>query len=130
MTPAWRLYLPLRITNPATTKFVMVYGLADTGADSTLFPAELATQLGHVLKGSGVKSSITCGIEQNNVMTYRHTFKLELLRPNGTVVQVAFPRVEIDCAESNPPVLLGASDFLVHFNVSIRYKAHELVLDW
>ena len=130
LTPAWRLYLPLRITNRATNKSLLVYGLADTGADSSLFPASLAVQLGHNLKGAGVKSSMTCGIEQNDVTTYRHTFQLELLTPNTQRVVRTFRSVEIDCAETNPPVLLGASDFLARFDVTIRYTAQELILAW
>lgn len=108
----------------------MLYGLVDTGADATLFPATLATQLGHTLKGTGVKSNITCGIEQNNVTTFRHTFMLELLSPKSFRVLRIFKNVEIDCAEPNPPVLLGASDFLTHFNLSIHYKAQALTLNW
>jgi hypothetical protein len=109
---------------------VIVYGLADTGADSSLFPASLAIQLGHKLKGTGVKSSMTCGIEQNDVPTYRHTFTLELLSPDARHVVRAFRRVEIDCSETNPPVLLGASDFLVHFDISVFFKKREMVMTW
>ncbi len=104
--------------------------MVDTGADASLFPASLATQLGHTIKGAGVKASITCGIEQNNVRTYRHTFTLELLTPNGLRTLRTFKNVGIDCAESNPPILLGASDFLTRFDISVRYKAQELILMW
>jgi hypothetical protein len=130
LTPAWRIYLPLRITNQAAKKSILLYGLADTGADASLFPASLAIQLGHNLKGTGVKSSMTCGIEQNDVTTYRHTFKLELLTPDTQRVVRAFNRVEIDCAETNPPILLGASDFLSRFDISIHYRTQETILTW
>ena len=130
LTPAWRLYLPLRVGNPATKKSMLLYGLADTGADASLFPASVAAQLGHKLKGSGVKASMTCGIEQNDVTTYRHTFRLELLAPDTRRVVRTLKRVEIDCAETNPPVLLGASDFLALFDVSIHYTTQEMTLEW
>ena len=130
LTPAWRVYLPIRVTNPATKKSAILYGLADTGADDSLFPAELALRLEHKLKGAGVKSNVTCGIEQNAVTTYRHTFTVELLSPKGKRVVRAFKNLEIDCAESNPPVLLGASDFLRRFDMSIRYRLQELALRW
>lgn len=108
----------------------MMYGLVDTGADSTLFPASLAAHLGHSLKGAGVKSNVTCGIEQNAVATYRHTFNVELLSPRGNRVTKKFEHIEIDCAESEPPILLGASDILCRFDISIRYRAGELLLRW
>lgn len=130
LTPAWRLYLPLRITNRATGMSVLVYGLADTGADSSLFPGSLAIQLGHNLKGSGVRSSMTCGIEQNEVRTYKHTFMLELLTPDAQHVVRTFRRVEIDCSDTNPPVLLGASDFLARFDISVFFRKREMILTW
>ena len=64
-------YLPVRITNPATGESLVTWGLLDTGADACLFPAELASELGHDLRGEGVKASVTSGIEQTEVPTYR-----------------------------------------------------------
>jgi len=130
ITPSWRLYLPVLVTNPKTKQSILLYGLVDTGADATLFPGSLATQLGHSLKGSGVKSSMTCGIEQSNVCTYRHTFTLELLTPDTKNVLRTFKKVEIDCADTEPPVLLGAKDFLTKFDVAVFYKKHEMLLSW
>lgn len=61
---------------------------------------------------------------------YKHTFNLELLSPKGNVVLFTLKNLEIGCAESNPPVLLGASDFLTHFDLSIRYEKQELIFTW
>lgn len=107
-----------------------MYGLADTGADSSLFPASLAIQLGHNLKGSDVKSSMTCGIEQNEVKTYRHTFMLELLSPDAQRVVKTFRKVEVDCSETDPPVLIGASDFLTRFDIAVFFTKREMILTW
>jgi len=55
---------------------------------------------------------------------------VELLTPDTRRVLRRFNKLEIDCAETNPPVLLGASDSLSCFDVTIRYKAQELILVW
>ena len=129
-TPPWRIYLPVRFSNPATGRSVTVYGLVDTGADATLVPASLAVQLGHDLKGLAVRARITKGIEAKDITVYRHSFDLALLTSTGGAVARSFPNVVIDCAESDVPVLLGASDFLTHFTWSVNYASRDVVLDW
>ena len=83
LTPPWRLYLPIRLINPSTGKSAVAYGLVDTGADGSLFPGDLATFLGHNLKGQGVRSSVTCGIGEVRMKTFRNTFTVELLSADG-----------------------------------------------
>jgi hypothetical protein len=78
-----RIMLPIRIVNPHNGAAWPTYGLLDTGATTCLFPGALASHLGHDLKGSGVKSSVTSGIEQKKIPTFLHTFRLELLSPDG-----------------------------------------------
>ena len=75
-----RLYVA--VSNPFTGDSVNLWGLIDTGADASLFPEELATMLGHNLKGNGVKSSFSTGIEQKMITTYKHTFKIDLISPS------------------------------------------------
>lgn len=122
--------LPLRISNPATGSFLHVYGLIDTGADACLFPAKLATDLGHALRGNGVKSSVTMGIEQAQATTYKHTFKIELLAPDLKTVVWKSKSIQIDCMESNPPVLLGVDEFLNHFVLTVDYPKKRIMLSW
>jgi len=121
--------LPLLIRNPASGLAVTTLGLVDTGADSTLFPAVLAVQLGHKLKGTGVKTTITGGIEQTALVVYKHTFELSLLAPDMRRV-LWRDTLEIDCVESNPPILLGVEDFLRHFRLAINYPAETMRLVW
>jgi predicted aspartyl protease len=130
MTPPTRLYLPVRLRNPGTGLTLVTYGLVDTGADSTLLPGSLALQLGHDLRSRGAKSSVSMGIENTQVTTWRHTFDLELLSSDGTQVVRSFDGMEIDCSETEPPPLLGASDFLGYFDWSIKYNAGAIVLRW
>ena len=55
-------YLPLQVRNPHNdSEPKMIWGLVDTGADSCLFPASLAIDLNHDLKGDGVKDSFNLG---------------------------------------------------------------------
>ncbi len=127
---AFHTLIPVKITNPETGESVRITGLVDTGADSCLFPADVAELTGHDLKGDGVKSSINVGIEQTNVVVYKHTFILELLSPDYTDVVWSSGEIEVDCAESNPPVLLGAIDFLGYFRLTVDYVNEELTLEW
>lgn len=121
--------LPLKVLNPASGLSNVVWGLVDTGADSTLFPATLALRLGHDLKGRGVKTTITGGIEQTPVNAYKHTFEVTLLSPDMQR-QVWTATLEVDCVESNPPLLLGVEDFLHHFKLTIDYPAETMRLVW
>jgi len=121
--------LPLLIQNPDNGRQIATMGLVDTGADSSLFPAALATQLGHDLKGRKVKTTLTAGIEQKDIIAYKHTFQVALLSPDMRRV-VWKRRIEIDCAESNPPLLLGVDDFLCRFKMTIDYLAKRLTLCW
>jgi len=123
-------YVPVRIANPHTRQSVIAYALVDTGADACLFPADLAVALGHDLKGAGVKASITSGIEQTEVPTYKHTFRLELLSPDLRRAVWRSRPMEIDCAESNPPVLVGVEGFLERFRLTIDYRRQVARFQW
>ncbi|MDP8214178.1 MAG: hypothetical protein P9M10_03200 [Candidatus Euphemobacter frigidus] len=127
---AFHTLVPLKISNPETGQSVRITGLVDTGADACLFPADVAEATGHDLKGDGVKSNVNIGIEQTNVTVYKHTFILELLSPNYQNTVWSSGEIEVDCTEANPPVLLGAIDFLKFFNLTIDYINERLYLEW
>ncbi len=127
---AFHTLIPVKITNPATGKNVRITGLVDTGADSCLFPADVVEITGHDLKGDGVKSNVNVGIEQTNVPVYKHTFILELLSPKYMETVWSSGEIEVDCSESNPPVLLGAIDFLRYFKLTVDYVDERLYLEW
>ena len=127
---AFHTLIPVRITNPETGQSINITGLVDTGADSCLFPADVADITGHNLKGKGVKSNVNIGIEQVNVSVYKHTFILELLSPGYQKVVWSSGKIEIDCSTSNPPVLLGAIDFLRYFKLTVDYINERLYLEW
>ena len=125
-----RTCLPILVTNPRTGASAVAWSLVDTGADACLFPAKLAKDLGHDLKGSGVRVSVTSGIEQTEVVIYKHTFRLELLSIDLKRVVWRSKAMKIDCAESNPPALLGVDNFLARFRVTIDYPKEVIRLQW
>ena len=122
--------IPVRISNPRSGISRRLYALVDTGADKCLFPADITVDLGHALKGNGVKDSLNIGIEQKEVSVYLHTFKIELLAPDKTTTVWTSPEMEIDCSEANPPVLLGAMDFLRNFRWTIDYPNELMIIEW
>lgn len=130
LSPDFRLYLPICLSNPETGQSIEVFGQVDTGADSSLFPAYLAQFLGHHLKGDGVKRSTAVGIESDGVAVWRHTFDVGLLDTEHDRIVRSFPSMEIGCIESECPILLGAADFLRYFNWQIGYDAHLLDVQW
>ncbi|MFA6291125.1 MAG: hypothetical protein WC637_05050 [Victivallales bacterium] len=123
-------FVPVKISNPRTGQSKRIYGLADTGADKCLLPADLTMELGHNLNGVGVKGSLNIGIEQREVQVYLHTFKIELLAPDEMTSVWSSPEIEVDCSESDPPVLLGALDFLRNFKLTVDYSNEQLILEW
>lgn len=123
-------YIPIRITNLINGKSKRIYALVDTGADECLFAGDVAIQLGHDLKREGVKDSVNIGIEQKEIIVYKHTFKIELLAPDERTVIWSSDNMEIDCSESNPPMLLGTRDFLRFFTWNFNYPDEQLTIKW
>ncbi len=129
--PSGRIMLPIRVVNPHTGAMSPTYGLFDTGATACLFPGALATYLGHKLKGDGVASSVTSGIEQKKLPTFLHSFRIELMAPDGSKPVWQSDVVQVNCVEHSPPVLLGYREFLRHFTCcAIYYRRQEIELAW
>ena len=108
----------------------MIWGFVDTGADACLFPGSLAIDLNHDLKGDGVKSTTNIGIGQIAIPVYSHTFKLELLSPDRKKVIWASEDVEVECSETEPPILIGVDNFLKNFKLIVDYPNQEFTLQW
>ena len=126
-----RVYLPVRLTNPATGQVTNIeMALVDTGADSCAIPGSLASSLGHTLKHKDVLSKQTSGIGGIQVETYGHTFKLELLSADAGKVVWCCDHAMIECIDKEIPILLGTKDFLAGFKITIDYPAQKVVLRW
>ena len=123
-------WIPIRLRNPLDDLSLDVYALIDTGADASVFPASLATELGHDLKGDGVESHFTYGVGAGKVATYRHTFEVGLISSRSDRIVWTSGRRSIDCVESGIPPILGVADFLLHFRVTIDYPRRMVTLRW
>jgi hypothetical protein len=127
-----RPYLPIRLTNPQNGKVFTWDCMIDTGADTCLFSRSLAEALGHNLTGKGVKHSLSCGVEGSPLLTWKHTFILELLHPRQPH-QVVWRgrRQKIECVHHDHfPPLLGVQDFLQYFKVTLDYHKGVTTLEW
>ena len=125
-------YLPIRLVNPINKVSFIWNCLVDTGADSCLFTAALAGLTGHNLTGDGVKSDVTAGIEGKQLLTYKHTFVLELLDPQAPEMVIWRSRKGLfECLNHDGfPPLLGVTDFLRYFKVTLDYPHAQLTLEW
>jgi predicted aspartyl protease len=135
-TLAWgnnttRVYLPVRLTNPETGQMTDIeMALLDTGADASAIPGSLACSLGHNLKHKDVRLNATSGISGEQVDTYGHTFRVELLSADAQRVVWSSEQVLMECIDKEIPILLGAKDFLTNFRITIDYPAQKVILQW
>lgn len=128
--PRGHACLPVSLTNPASGSSAIAWGILDTGADACLLPGTLARDLGHDLTGEGVKCSVTSGIEQTPVTTYKHSFRMQLLSADLKRTVWQSGDVEVDCAETSLPVILGVEELLRHFKITIDYPNEKIALRW
>jgi len=126
----YRPRVPIKITNPIDNVSTTQYALLDTGADSCVFPKAVALLTQHNLMADGVKCGITFGVGSEEVVTWKHTFKISLLSPDlETVVWEGKPRL-IDCLEYDGiPAILGFSDFLCYFSIRFNYQRKQIFIE-
>jgi hypothetical protein len=123
--------IPIIIKSPLTRISIQVHALIDTGADNCLFPRSIPTRLGHPLKDHHVASGMTYGVEDQGITTWLHPLVIGLASPNDhSVVEKNLRQRMIDCTDSdNTPVLLGTSNFLRNFKLTVDYKKKTVRLD-
>lgn len=87
--------------------------------------------LGHKLKGSGVKSTITTGVEGREVRTWMHTFSLKLMHPTSLETVWTSKKSLFECIDHDAcPQLLGVKEFLRHFCITLDYRNEMTILQW
>ena len=121
--PTPRPMLWIRVINPKLNLSVRVLALVDTGADDCLFPAQVATELGHDLESVEPKVIVTANGPTN---AYPHTSKLEILEIKadgkpGSQVLYTIPDTLIDFTQGCECFLLGTKTFLNRFVLTIDY---------
>jgi len=126
-----RPILPLNLINPFDNFGFKWYGLVDSGADSCLFNKGICDVTKHNLKADGVKSVISTGISGKDIPTWQHTFVIQLLHPKTNISIWESPQSLINCVDHNEiPLLLGVTDFLKYFNITLDYSKEETILTW
>lgn len=127
----YRTVIPIIIINPHTKQALKTAALLDTGADACAFPENIAKNTGHNLKGAGVINNVTTGIGGVGVNTWKHTFSIGILDAKAqNVLNITRPML-VDCFEhNNAPPLLGSSDFLCDYKVTIDYPNKTITLEW
>ena len=128
-----RPMLPVLIENPVDPArfYVYAHGLIDTGSSYSAIPAEFAVPLGHGLKHVKPVSIRGAG---SRATGYGHTVNLRVLDvlPNGrtdyvrTVIETGPARFHF--ISGLPCVLLGVSDFLRGFVLTVDYPRHRFTL--
>ena len=113
----------IRVTNPATKQAIIALAIVDTGADECVFPVEIAERLGHKLKSVPAKPIQTAS---GTTYAYSHTSLVEILEMQtngmfGSNVLYRIPKTPIDFVEGCNAFLLGVSNFLNDFVLTIDY---------
>ena len=124
--------IPIIIKSPLTRASIPVLALIDTGADNCLFPKHVPIRLGHTLNDRhGVSTGIGYGVEEKGIMTWSHPLVIGLADPTDySVVAKNMRQRMIECTDSDTtPVLLGTSNFLRYFKLTVDYKKKTVRLD-
>ena len=122
-----RPWLWIRVTNPETGSAVQTLALIDTGADSCVFPSEMAEKLGHKLN-AGIPKSINTANRETTAFAHRTKIEVLDVEENGypgNRVLYDMPEQQIDYTCGLPAFLLGQSNFLSHFILKINYPKEE-----
>ena len=113
-----RPYLPVLIINPHMGKRVSTFALIDTGADECAIPAGYAFILGHDLVKGREK---IIGTGNGYTAAYTHTTTMEIFHPVTKSVIYRMSDIPVDFLPNLHAVLLGASNFLDRFILTVDY---------
>lgn len=125
-----RPMLWVRLTNPDTGLSFEALATVDTGADVCVFPAGIATVLGHRLQSVAPNQMGGVG---GGTCAWPHTSKVEILniKADGTVgsrVLYTASNILIDFSPTCPVFLLGTKNFLSNFVLTVDYYRQTLSL--
>ncbi|MBK8806593.1 MAG: hypothetical protein IPO21_08095 [Bacteroidales bacterium] len=125
-------YLPITIINPETNVKYRWDALIDTGADSCLFNKTICELTDHEFNGAKVKTFVCQGISSEPIITFVHTFQIELRHPENSVKEPVWQSeiIEIECGDYDKlPILLGTTDFLKHFKITLDYPNNKTIIE-
>lgn len=119
-----RPMLPIKIINPESNRFLISWGLIDTGADECALPATYADILGHNLQASPPKKIATGNGSTNS---YPHTTRINIFKINGNNsvddndIVYTIQDTPIDFMPNLNCILLGVKSFLSELVLTINY---------
>lgn len=120
----YRPVIPVKLTNPATGQSLPVLAWIDSGADSCIFPSNMAEIIGHNLtKGDKIEPR---GYGSTNIPAYLHTNNLLLVDGFGTRSEWRSSTYFSAGIEGHG--LLGLKGFFSHFKVDIDYRNRIIIL--
>ena len=128
----YRPIVPIRVYNPLSkgSNPITIGGLLDTGADDCMFPKFVADYTGHNLKAPGVINKVNQGIGKDQIQTWLHTFKIELLKPDKKSVFWRSQEIKIGCVDhNNAPPLMGWIEFLSFFKITYNFATKRVIID-
>tara|TARA_R110002049_G_scaffold289547_1_gene472433 strand:- start:67 stop:492 length:426 start_codon:yes stop_codon:yes gene_type:complete len=126
----FRPKIPVRIVNFDTGKSIPILALIDTGADSCTFPSMVTLTLGYDLTEENKKIKGTRGVSGDELDTYVHPFKIELLDNSRKETLRTLEIVGHTIVSNSLPPILGTHLFLQKFKFIIDYLNNELTLEW
>ena len=124
--PLRRPLIRVKLSNPHKSISWNTTALIDTGSDRCIFPAWIATELGHDLE-AGSETIIT-GIYNDSTPAWLHTNIITLFDPVGN--EVSYQCRTIFSRKIAPGYgVLGIEGFLTHFRLTIDYARHLIILE-
>lgn len=122
--------VPVVLHNPIDNAATSVMALLDTGASDCVFPQYIADYTKHNLKADGVESSITQGVGDSKVKTWKHTFNIHLVSPDKRQVIWKSKNIMVGCLDHNSaPPLLGWTCFLSNFKITFNYPTKKIIIE-
>lgn len=119
----------IRITNPTTKQQFLTKCLLDTGADKCAFPADFAIITGHDLMNNNCETMISKGLKGEEVLTWLHTFRIELFTEDFKTRIWKSKDIQIGCLEHNDTLpILGYIGFLENMNIRFNYPTKKIVI--
>jgi hypothetical protein len=109
-----RPIVPIRVKHKAVD--IDVYALVDSGADASLFHADIAKDL--LIDFEAGRRHELFGVSGHSIVAYFHEVSLQVIGSKESI------KVEIAFTDSTPfPALLGQIDFFEHHQIKFeRYK--------
>jgi hypothetical protein len=124
----FRPFIPVEVHNPFNGKVLKMFALLDTGADTTTIPRPVVIGLGFDFKAG--PNSTTKGVGGVDIATWKKRIGISLLDPSQTKVIKKYVAAQINCVNTDIPILLGTDNFLKDFKITFDYDNATVTLEF